>query len=148
MNFSADASAVAVAMPQVVGSMVLIGAAVTSIACIYFLYQALKCFGAMFVQIMTAFLYIPGILRGDTTAMGSWMRQTVAIALSFFFKYLCFYLALVYLVQGNIYLTITFWTVMAASDKILDKFGWSFGTGGNLSGAANLAMQGLQYLGA
>ncbi len=47
--------------------------------------------GGIFVQAATAFLYVPDILRGRTTAMGDWMRQTISILITFLFRHILFH---------------------------------------------------------
>ena len=53
-----------------------------------FFVVALRQFGAMLLHIFTSAFYITDIVRGDTTKMGEWLRQMVAISCTFVFQYL------------------------------------------------------------
>ena len=118
------------------------------IACIVFLYNSLKRYGLMMVQIMTFPLYVPGIVRGDTTAMGSWIRQTIAIALTFLFQYILFYLGCLFWMKYSLIAAMGCWIAITSVTRILDKYGLSTGTGGGVSSGVSLAMQGIQLAGA
>lgn len=116
------------------------------IAVIVFFFMSVARYGAMFLLILSSSLYIPDILRGDTTSLGSWLRQMVAIAGTYIFQYICFYGGLYYLLQSNIVMCAILWTGMFSASKILQKFGYSTGTKGVLSTAGSLAGQGISLL--
>lgn len=114
------------------------------VALIYFFIATLKRYSVMLIQILQCTLYIPPILRGDTTAMGGWLRQTVAISLTYFFQYLLFYLGLYFYLRSNLLPSMALWLGMKEVPKILEKYGLSMGTGGNIgSSIAGLAQTGL-----
>ena len=119
---------------------------VVLIAVLVFFIMSVMRYGAMFVLILTSSMYIPDILRGDTTSMGSWLRQMVAIAGTYIFQYITFYTGLLYLLGGNIVMCAILWAGMASASKILEKFGYSTGTRGVFSAAGSLAGQGLSLL--
>lgn len=114
---------------------------IAAFACGYFLFQTLKRFGTMLIQVMTSVLYVPSIIRGDTTAMGSWLRQTISIALTFFFQYFMFYLGITLIQRADSFLIgIGCWASMGMIPRILDKYGLSSGTGGGLASVASTGL--------
>lgn len=112
------------------------------IALVYFFVATLKRYSIMLIQILQATVYIPSIVRGDTTAMGGWLRQATAIILTYFFQYLLFYLGLFFFLQRNLLPAISMWLGMSQVPRVLDKFGLSMGSGGG-STVASLAQTGL-----
>lgn len=116
------------------------------IAVVIFFFMSVARYGSMFLLILSSSLYISDILRGDTTSLGSWLRQMVAIAGTYIFQYICFYSGLYYLLQGNIVMCAILWAGMFSAAKILQKFGYSTGTTGVLSTAGSLAGQGISLL--
>lgn len=96
---------------------------------------------SMFVLMMSSALYIPDVVRGDTAKMGDWIRQVIAVSLTFVFQYILFCVA----VGGCIsYEPVTALTGIAgifAAPKMLQKFGYSSGVTGIFSSAGNMAMQ-------
>ena len=106
------------------------------IAVLVFMVMSLKRFGTMFIHIFTAALYIPDIMRGDTTKMGEWLRQMIAIVLTYVFIYLLFFLGSGFLNADNVLLCLACWITMPAVSKILNKFGWSNGSQGNFGAMA------------
>ena len=113
----------------------------------FFFYISLLRFGNMFVQIMIANLYIPDIVRGNTESMGDWLRQTIAIAITYLIQYLLFALGLNFIVDkgftpehmGNFLLGISLWITMFGVSKLLNKFGMSSGVKGVVSSATSTA---------
>lgn len=119
-------------------------ALITAIVALVFLYLSLKNSGLLFCQLLTCALYVPSICRGDHSSMGAWMRLSVSILLTYFFQYLLFYCGL-YLAFNNDYKSACVpWFGMFAVSRVLDKFGFSSGSGG-IGQAANLALQGAAY---
>lgn len=106
------------------------------IATIYFAVTSLKRFGEMFVHILTSALYIPDILRGDTTKMGDWLRQMLSIVLTYMIIYILFFLGYGFFDADNVILSLVCWLTMPSVSKILNKFGWSSGTQGNFGAIA------------
>lgn len=106
------------------------------IATIYFAVTSLKRFGEMFVHILTSALYIPDILRGDTTKMGDWLRQMLSIVLTYMIIYILFFLGCGFFDSDNVILSLVCWLAMPSVSKILNKFGWSSGTQGNFGAIA------------
>ena len=106
------------------------------IATIYFAVTSLKRFGEMFVHILTSALYIPDILRGDTTKMGDWLRQMLSIVLTYMIIYILFFLGCGFFDSDNVILSLVCWLTMPSVSKILNKFGWSSGTQGNFGAIA------------
>ncbi len=106
------------------------------IALIYFTVVSLKRFGEMFVHILTSALYIPDILRGDTTKMGDWLRQMTSIVLTYMIIYILFFLGCGFFNADNVIFSIVCWISMPSVSKILNKFGWSSGTQGNFGAIA------------
>ncbi len=95
-------------------------------------------FGAILIQAFTAFLYVPDIVRGHTTSMGSWIRQTVAILLTFFLQYVFFFLGLVACLEVNLVVAAILWMIMIYVAKYLDKYGMSSGVTGAFSSAQSM----------
>lgn len=111
-------------------------------AVVFFVMSVMR-YGAMFVHILSSSLYIGDILRGDTTSIGSWLRQMVAIAITYVMQYICFYLGLFFLAEQDIIMWAIMWAGMAAVTKILQKFGYSTGTKGFFGTTGSLASQGI-----
>jgi len=106
------------------------------IALFYFTVISLKRFGEMFVHILTSALYIPDILRGDTTKMGDWLRQMLSIVLTYMIIYILFFLGCGFFDADNVILSLVCWLTMPSVSKILNKFGWSSGTQGSFGAVA------------
>lgn len=109
---------------------------VVIIAVIIFMVMALRRFSTMFVHIFTAMLYIPDIMRGDTTKMGDWLRQMISIVLTYIFIYLLFFLGCVFFYEENILMTLACWLGMPVVSRVLNKFGWSSGSQGSFGAMA------------
>lgn len=119
-----------------------LGYLVCIIACIYFFWQSAKNSGLMFLQMMTCALYVPSIVRGDQTAMGGWIRQAASILLTYFFQYLMFYCGLYLLFSGKLVVSLVPFITMFGVPRLLDKFGYSSGTGGLGSTVSSIIFQG------
>ncbi|MPN13113.1 hypothetical protein SDC9_160433 [bioreactor metagenome] len=113
------------------------------IAFVIFLFITARQYGMMLIQIMTYSLYVPGVVRGDAQSMGAWMRQTVAITITFLCQYFLFYLGIVFTTLNSPFATLICWTGMASAAKVLNKFGLSAGFGGGTQ-ALSLAGQALR----
>lgn len=111
-----------------------------------FFVVALRRFGAMLLHIFTSAFYITDIVRGDTTKMGEWLRQMVAISCTFVFQYLFYYLGVLFTSNGNFVMGSTFWLCIPMVSKTLQRFGYSTGTSGILSAAGRMAGQGLSRM--
>lgn len=109
---------------------------VVTIAVVVFCVNSLKRFGEMFIHIFTSALYIPDIMRGDTTKMGEWLRQMTAIVLTYIFIYIMFFLGCGFFNADNILMCLACWITMPAVSKILNKYGWSSGSQGNFGAMA------------
>lgn len=116
------------------------------IACLVFFVMSVMRYGSMFVLILSSSFYITDILRGDTTSMGSWLRQMVAISGTYIFQYITFYLGLYYLVQNNVVMCAVCWAGMGNAEKVLQKFSFSSGTKGVFSTAGSMASQGITFM--
>lgn len=116
---------------------------VVLIGVLVFFVMSVMRYGSMFVLILSSSMYISDILRGDTTSMGSWLRQMVAIAGTYTFQYITFYCGLYFLLDGNIVMCCMLWGGMFSASKILQKFGYSTGTRGVFSSAGSLASKGI-----
>lgn len=118
------------------------------IGIICFLVMSLKRFGTMFVQVFSAAFYIPDVVRGDTGKLGDWLRQTIAIAFTYTFQYILFYIgcALILFKPGIVetLIAISVWIGMFGVSHVLNKYGYSSGVRGG--GASMMASQGLQLL--
>lgn len=113
-------------------------------ACVVFFINSIKRFGTMFVHILTAFLYIPDIMRGNTVKMGEWLRQMLAISLTYAFSYLLFFLGCTFYLQLEYVLAIGMWIAMALVPKTLNQFGWSSASKGSFGGVVQGAMTAAQ----
>lgn len=111
-------------------------AIIVLIAAVAFFVYTLFAVGGIFIQAATAFLYVPDIMRGKDTAMGEWIRQTVAILLTFLFRHLLFVMGLAAALSGDIITMAVAWITMFSVAKLLQKFGASSGFGGMVSHAA------------
>ena len=106
------------------------------IAVLVFCVNSLKRFGEMFIHIFTSVLYIPDIMRGDTTKMGDWLRQMTSIVLTYIFIYIMFFLGCGFFNADNVLMCLACWLTMPAVSKILNKYGWSSGSQGNFGAMA------------
>ena len=123
-----------------------IGYLICIIASIYFFWQSMKNSGLMFLHMMTCALYVPSIVRGDQTAMGGWIRQAASIMLTYFFQYLMFYCGLYILYQGNLITALIPFITMFGVPRLLDKFGYSSGTGGVGNAVTSIIFQGASLI--
>lgn len=105
-------------------------------ASLVFCFNSLKRFGEMFIHIFTSVLYIPDIMRGDTTKMGEWLRQMTSIVLTYVFIYIMFFLGCGFFNADNILMCLACWVTMPAVSKILNRYGWSSGSQGNFGAMA------------
>lgn len=112
-------------------------AIVVLIAAVAFFVYTLFAVGGIFVQAATVFLYVPDVMRGKETAMGEWIRQTVAILLTFLFRHLLFVVGLAAALSGDMITMAVAWITMFSVAKLLQKFGASSGFGGMVSHAAS-----------
>lgn len=126
-------------------SMSLIWVIVSVVALVVFVFMSARQFGMMLIHIATYVLYVPGVVRGDSESMGAWIRQTIAIALTYLCQYVMFYFGLYYMAQGKIVGGIIGWASMAAVKTVLNKFGMSSGFAGG-SQVVSLAAQGLRLV--
>lgn len=106
------------------------------IATLVFTVSALKRFGTMFIHILSSALYIPDIMRGDTTKMGEWLRQMISIVLTYTFIYFLFFLGAAFFNKNNGLMCIACWIAMPMVSKVLNKFGWSSGSQGSFGAVA------------
>lgn len=106
------------------------------ISVLVFMVMALKRFGTMFVHIFTSALYVPDIMRGDTTKMGEWLRQMTSIVLTYVFVYVLFFLGCSFFNSDDILLSLACWITMPFVSKILNRYGWSNGSQGNFGAMA------------
>lgn len=119
-----------------------IGFLIFIIGSIYFFWQSMKNSGLIFLHMMTCALYVPSIVRGDQTAMGGWLRQSAAILLTYFFQYLLFYMGVYLIFTGGIIVSLVPFITMFGVPRLLDKFGYSSGTGGMGSTVSSIIFQG------
>jgi len=101
------------------------------IACIVFVFMIAKQHAMMFVHILTYSCYVANIVRGDTQAMGAWLRQMIAIALTFCCQFVMFYLGVFFFMNTQPMLCLMFWMGMGSVTKVLNKFGMSSGFSGS-----------------
>lgn len=140
---SLDLSAYLQTNYTLMADMSIIWVVVSVIALVVFVFMSARQFGMMLIHIVTYALYVPGVVRGDSESIGAWIRQTIAIALTYLCQYVLFYLGLFYMIQGNIYGGVIGWSSMAAVKTVLNKFGMSSGFAGG-SQVVSLAAQGLR----
>lgn len=78
----------------------------------------------------TVFLYVPDIVRGRTTSLGDWLRQCLAVMVTFLFRSVLFYIGFVATINGDLITMAVAWMTMISSARILQKFGMSTGFAG------------------
>lgn len=115
------------------------------IGTIVFFVMSVMRYGAMFIQILSSSLYISDIVRGDTTSIGSWLRHTVAISVTYILQYITFYCGLYFMAQQDIIMWAVMWAAMVNVSKILQKFGYSTGTRGFFGATGSLASRGVSF---
>lgn len=96
---------------------------------------------SMFVLMMSAALYIPDVVRGDTAKMGDWIRQVIAVSLTFVFQYIMFCIGVGGCISVDPATCLTGFAGIFVAPKLLQKFGYSSGVTGIFSSAGNMAMQ-------
>lgn len=96
---------------------------------------------SMFVLMMSSALYIPDIVRGDTAKMGDWIRQVIAVSLTFVFQYILFCIGVGGCISYEPITALTGLVGIFSVPKVLQKFGYSSGVTGIFSSAGNAAMQ-------
>ena len=101
---------------------------------------------SMFVLIMSSALYIPDVVRGDTAKMGDWIRQVIAVSLTFVFQYILFCVGIGGCIQYNPVTALTGFAGIFVVPKVLQKFGYSSGVTGIFSSAGNMAMQARMFI--
>ena len=111
-----------------------------------FFFVVIQRFGAMLIHILTSSLYIADIVRGDGEKMGEWLRQMIAISITYVFQYLLYYLGLYLCAAGNIAPGIGCWIVTGSVGRILQRYGYSTGTKGAIGNASRMAGMGLARL--
>ena len=116
------------------------------IACVVFVFMVAKQHAMMFIHIITYSCYVANIVRGDTQAMGAWLRQMIAIALTFFCQFVMFYMGVFFFMNGDHMLCLMAWMGMGNVTKVLNKFGMSSGFGGLASGASNMMRTGMSFI--
>lgn len=96
---------------------------------------------SMFVLMMSSMLYIPDIIRGDTAKMGDWIRQVIAVSFTFVFQYILFHIGIGGWIKGDLVTALIGFAGIFIAPKMLQKFGYSSGVTGIMSGAGNMVMQ-------
>lgn len=94
--------------------------------------------GAMFLQALTVFLYVPDIVRGRTTSMGDWIRQTLSILVTYMFRNVLFFIGFTSAINLDIIAMSCAWITMIGAAKLLQKFGMSSGFGGAVSSTVSI----------
>lgn len=89
---------------------------------------------SLFVLILSSPFYVADIMRGDTTKMGDWLRQVIAVSFTFVFQYILFHVGLFGLTEAKLWLCLAGFAGMSQVPKLLMKYGNSSGSSG-LSGA-------------
>lgn len=109
------------------------------VAAICFAGVSIMRFGAILIQAFTPFLYVADIIRGHTTSMGDWMRQTIAIILTFLLQNILFIQGCISWASGSTIIAYMLWLTMVFTSKYLTKFGMSSGITGALSSVNGMA---------
>ncbi|MDY4785550.1 conjugal transfer protein TrbL family protein [Pygmaiobacter massiliensis] len=125
------------------GGLSLVWLVACLIALIVFVFMSARQYSMMLIHIVTYVLYVPGVVRGDAESMGAWIRQTVAIAVTYLCQYVMFYLGLYFMVSVHGILGLSCWVGMGCVNKVLNKYGMSSGFAGG-SQVVSLAAQGLR----
>ena len=100
------------------------------------------------VHLMTAMFYIPDTVRGDTTKMGEWLRQLVAICATTFFQYMLFFGGTSLVLSNPLITSVDFYIGIGlifgtfSVPKILNRFGYSVGNRDVLSTVQSAASTG------
>lgn len=108
------------------------------IAIISFFCMSLFSVGAMFLQSITVFLYVPDIVRGRTTSMGDWIRQSLSILVTYLVRCVLFFIGFSAAVNSDLITMGVAWLAMLGAARILQKFGMSSGFGGTVSSTVSI----------
>ena len=106
---------------------------------------------AMFIQMMTAPLYVPYVICGDSAKTMEWIVSTVAIGVTFFIQYVVFYAGITMcsyagsnwlsIIGGYIFMIGTFLV-----PKSLQKYGWTSGVAHSFQSASGMAVSAMHML--
>ena len=118
------------------------------IALISFFCMSLFSVGAMFLQSITVFLYVPDIVRGRTTSMGDWIRQSLSILVTYLIRCVLFFIGFTAAVNSDIITMCVAWLTMLGAARILQKFGMSSGFGGAVSSTVSIGQSALYTISA
>ena len=88
----------------------------------------------------------PHNVRGGQIAKTGWSRQADSVMITYFFQYLMFYCGLYILYQGNLITALIPFITMFGVPRLLDKFGYSSGTGGVGNAVTSIIFQGASLI--
>ena len=114
---------------------------------VYFVYSLLI-FVHMLIHAISGILYIPDVVNGDTSAIGSWLRLGITFSLTFIIQSILFYMGMTFLVDMDLFgtdfiLGIACIIGVFVVPKVLSKYGYSVGISGMFRSLGGIASSGI-----
>ena len=107
---------------------------VVLVAFIAFFISTIMSVSSVFILIISSFIYVPFVVRGDTSKVSEWYTSLASISITYILRYVFFYLGIFMMLEKRFSSIIVF-TAVFILPKTLQKFGYSSGTGNALSKA-------------
>lgn len=126
----------------------LIMVIVLTIGAAAFLLMSMLRFTNMFIHVIGGLYYISDIVRGETSALGSWLRQAIVIACTYIIQYIMFSIGVTLIVDRDLtgsgaILGLGFIIGMFSVPKILQKYGMSSGVSGVVGALGSVVNRGM-----
>ena len=106
------------------------------VAFIAFFISTIISVSSIFILIISSFIYVPFVVRGDTSKVSEWYTSLASISITYVLRYICFYMGIYMMIEKR-FASIIVLTSVFIIPKVLQKFGHSSGTGNALSKATS-----------
>lgn len=130
LNLVVDPSQITAVVGSILGAPVLI---IMVVASIVFLVMTITRIATMLIHIFTSFLYIPFIVRGDSSKAGEWITMAISISLTYTCQYFFFYLSIYLYLDSKVWIATLFLAASFLIVPALKTFGFSSGARSALS---------------
>lgn len=117
------------------------------VGCIAYLIMSFLLFTNMVTHTIAGILYVPDIVRGDTSAIGSWLRLGITFNLTFIIQSIFFFIGISLIIDFSLFSTdfllgVACMIGMFSVPKVLSKYGFSMGVTGIAQSLGNIASAG------
>lgn len=117
------------------------------VGCFAYEVMSFLLFTNMVTHTIAGILYVPDIVRGDTSAIGSWLRLGITFNLTYIIQSLFFFIGISYLIDFDLtsmdmMLGVACLIGMFSVPKVLSKYGFSMGVTGIAQSFGNIASAG------